>query len=241
MNPTEIALSRLSNAMRIYAEACANFEYLKRIDRDEAIDNLDMSFESKLEAFHSLYDIDHREFNYFENADTALLIALRNAIHHRDHIIFRSWNKWLSVHENFEQAKGNSFLFATHFIADTDYTSHQFYNLNDFYLRFDPKSTSVYSDTKLKKANKERLFLKLSTDLGLDELSKHATSSGYDKSKVYINIIPIFMSAISRVFESLRERDCKFDGFDAEIYESHFSSKITIYPNRFTYRSLMIS
>jgi len=47
---------------------------LKLIDLEEAIDNLDSAFEAKLEAFHSLYGVDKDDFDYFANADTAVLI-----------------------------------------------------------------------------------------------------------------------------------------------------------------------
>ena len=92
MKITERAIGKLANSMRIYAEANARFNELKRVDLEEAIDNLDRAFEAKLEAFHSVYDVDRSAFNYFEHADTALILLLRNAIHHRDHELFSSWN-----------------------------------------------------------------------------------------------------------------------------------------------------
>ncbi|MGL4604177.1 MAG: hypothetical protein ACRCU9_08510 [Iodobacter sp.] len=83
MKIKQIAVDKLSNTMRMYGEAKFNFEWLKLIDKEEAINNLDRAFESKLEAFHSLYDVTKYDFEYFSNADTALLILIRNAIHHR--------------------------------------------------------------------------------------------------------------------------------------------------------------
>ena len=71
MKVTEQAINKLANAMRIYAEANARFDELKKVDLQEAIDNLDRTFEAKLEAFHSLYDVDKVAFDYFEYADTA--------------------------------------------------------------------------------------------------------------------------------------------------------------------------
>ncbi len=62
-----------------------DFGRLFKVDREEAIDNLDRAFEAKLEAFHSLYDVSKAIFPYFEHGESAALIALRNAIHHRDH------------------------------------------------------------------------------------------------------------------------------------------------------------
>ncbi|MFL9764903.1 hypothetical protein [Vibrio cyclitrophicus] len=58
----EQALSKLANAMRIYGEAHMNFNRLKLVDAEEAIDNLDRALEAKLEAFHSLYDVTKDSF-----------------------------------------------------------------------------------------------------------------------------------------------------------------------------------
>jgi hypothetical protein len=84
------AIKKLANSMRMYVETHMDFSRLKDIDQEEAIDNLDRAFEAKLEAFHSLYDVTKDDFNYFSSGDTALIILLRNAIHHRDHLLFKS-------------------------------------------------------------------------------------------------------------------------------------------------------
>ncbi len=74
MNVQQNALSRLANAMRLFGEANLKFERLKKTDLEEAVHNLDRAFEAKLKAFHSLYDVDKAEFDYFAYADTAVLI-----------------------------------------------------------------------------------------------------------------------------------------------------------------------
>lgn len=43
--------------------------------------------EAKLETFHSLYDVAKDLFDYFDHEDTAVLILLRNAVHHRNHFL----------------------------------------------------------------------------------------------------------------------------------------------------------
>lgn len=57
MKAVQRAWERLSNAMRLYGEAVMRFPSLMEIDREEAITNLDLAFEAKLETFHSLYDV----------------------------------------------------------------------------------------------------------------------------------------------------------------------------------------
>ncbi|EJT6001814.1 hypothetical protein N3M21_004846, partial [Salmonella enterica subsp. enterica serovar Alachua] len=58
------AIKKLSNSMRVYVETHLEFHRLKEIDKEEAIDNLDLAFETKLEAFHSLYDISKSGIDY---------------------------------------------------------------------------------------------------------------------------------------------------------------------------------
>ncbi|SDE16249.1 hypothetical protein SAMN05660405_02541 [Psychrobacter pacificensis] len=38
------------------------FHKLKLVDGEEAINNLDCAFEAKLEAFHSLYDVNRPDY-----------------------------------------------------------------------------------------------------------------------------------------------------------------------------------
>lgn len=46
----EDAVSTLANTMRLYVEAHLRFADLFKIDPEEAIDNIDRAFETKLEA-----------------------------------------------------------------------------------------------------------------------------------------------------------------------------------------------
>ncbi|EKK7104504.1 hypothetical protein PON33_004720, partial [Salmonella enterica subsp. enterica serovar Alachua] len=40
------AIKKLSNSMRVYVETHLEFHRLKEIDKEEAIDNLDLAFET---------------------------------------------------------------------------------------------------------------------------------------------------------------------------------------------------
>ena len=56
--------------MRMYVETHTRFGELFEVDPEEAIDNLDRTFEMKLEAFHTLYDVSKGLFPYFRHGDT---------------------------------------------------------------------------------------------------------------------------------------------------------------------------
>ncbi|MGM5092368.1 hypothetical protein ACD589_38015 [Rhizobium sp. 814_E9_N1_1] len=148
MKITERAVAKLANSMRIYAEANARFNELKKVDLEEAIDNLDRAFEAKLEAFHSVYDVDRAVFNYFDHADTALILMLRNAIHHRDHELFSSWNNTMAQDGGPHRFSGAEFLIASHTLVGEAHVGRQLYKAEDFLFRLDPSQNSPALDVE---------------------------------------------------------------------------------------------
>ncbi|WP_197434752.1 hypothetical protein [Agrobacterium vitis] len=177
MKITERAIDKLANAMRIYAEANARFDELKKVDLQEAIDNLDRAFEAKLEAFHSLYDVDKVAFDYFENADTAVILLLRNAIHHRDHDMFSSWNATMAQEGGPLRFLGAEFLIASHHVAGGGHVGNQLYKVEDFLLRVDSGLNSPALETKMSAKNRVKTLGQLRTELRFNELLAKASDS----------------------------------------------------------------
>ncbi len=224
----KLALDKLSNSMRMYSEVCAGFDRLKLIDREEAIDNLDRAFEAKLEAFHSLYDVSKSEFEYFSNADTSLLILLRNAIHHRDHSLFHSWNYEMFHNKGLEKNSGAAFLMASHIVNDGAYTSRYYYKLDDIFDRIDDSRDSPYLETKMGAKNRKKLLKQMNEDLSFNSIALQAISERYPSKQVYINIVPIFISAMSKVFCYFNEKGIDFSRFDSDVYVKHFTKTMEI-------------
>jgi hypothetical protein len=235
------ALGRLANSMRLFGEANFKFEKLKKIDLEEAVHNLDRTFEAKLEAFHSLYDVDKTEFDYFAHADTAALIMLRNALHHRDHPLFSSWNEEMALNGGIGRSQGAEFIFAAHKVVGAGHTMRQCYRLDDFYLRLDETLGSPHLESRMGPRNREKLLEQVNSELQFKEISKHAAANRYPGHQVYLNVIPIFVSALCRVFRSLDDRGVKFDGFDAGAYKSVFVDELSVDLNRISYNKLRIS
>jgi hypothetical protein len=224
----KLALDKLSNSMRIYSEICVGFDRLKLIDREEAIDNLDRAFEAKLEAFHSLYDVSKSEFEYFNNAETALLILLRNAIHHRDHTLFHSWNYEMFHNNGLEKNHGAAFLMASHKVNDGAYTSRYFYKLDDIFDRIDDSKKSPYLEKKMGTKNREKLLLQITKELNFSSIASQAKSERYPSCQVYINIVPIFIAAMSKVFCCFKDKGVDFSRFDSDVYVKHFTKVMDI-------------
>jgi hypothetical protein len=234
------AVRKLANSMRIYVETHLDFQRLVLVDKEEAIDNLDRAFESKLEAFHSLYYVSKGHLDYFAHGDTASLILMRNAIHHRDHLLFRSWNQEMALDDGFKNYLGAEFLLVDYPNLGPPSKMRYFYKLEDFYLRIDESLGSSYLEKKMGPANREKLLNQIDSDLFFSEIRKYAESERYPLKQVYINAIPIFISATCRAFSALKERGVEFVGFDAEAYEQPFTNELKVDFSKFTCKPLRI-
>ncbi len=226
--------------MRIYVETHMDFQRLKYIDQEEAVDNLDRAFESKLEAFHSLYDVSKSDFDYFSYGDTAAIILLRNSVHHRDHLLFRSWNQEMAINEGHKKYLGAEFLLASYDVLDTPSRMRYFYKLQDFYLRVDNKLQSPYLENRMGAGNREKLLKQFDEELNFSTIKQHAKEERYPNGQIYINVMPIFISAVCRVFKALKESGVEFAGYDAKVYEEPFTNELDVDFSSITYEPLRI-
>lgn len=235
------AVKKLANSMRIYVETHIDFQRLVLIDKEEAIDNLDRAFESKLEAFHSLYDVSKDYLDYFAHGDTASLILMRNAIHHRDHLLFKSWNQEMALDDGFKNHLGAEFLLVDYPNLGSPSKMRYLYKLEDFYVRLDEEMESTYLEKRMGAANRKKLLDQLNSDLFFLAIRKYATSERYPLKQVYINVIPIFISATCRALSALKESGVQFIGFDAKAYEQPFTNELEVDFSKFTCTPLRIS
>lgn len=235
------AIKTLSNSMRIYGETHLNFQRLVRIDKEEAVDNLDRAFESKLEAFHSLYDVSKAHLDYFAHADTASLIMVRNAIHHRDHLLFRSWNQEMALDEGFRKYLGAEFLLVDYPILGDPSKMRYFYKIEDFYHRIDDAMPSPYLEKIMGPVKRRKLLGQINSDLFFSEIKRYAESERYPLKQVYVNAIPIFVSATCRVFSALKDAGVDFKGFDANTYKEPFTNELDVNFSKFTCTPLRVT
>lgn len=227
--------------MRIYVETHLEFQRLVRVDKEEAIDNLDRALESKFEAFHSLYDVSKEYLDYFAHADTAALILIRNAIHHRDHLLFKGWNQEMALDERFKNYLGAEFLLVDYPTLGSPSKMRYFYKLEDFYHRIDEVMASPYLEKRMGQANRKKLLNQLNVDLFFSEIRARAESDRYSIKQVYVNVIPIFISATCRVFSALKAAGVDFRGFDAKAYEEPFTNELDVDFSQFTCTPLRIT
>lgn len=213
------SVDRLSNSLRLFGEEQLKFSHLMELDQEEAVNNLDRSFEAILESFHSLYDVFHNkyDFDYFKYADTALLIMLRNAIHHRNHLLFKSWNKEMYLNSGFERMHGAEFLFISYDTCEESIFKPKFhYKLIDIYERLKSPQMHRYAEQHKQLFEEELLFSKI---------MEQAKENRYPEKQIYINIMPILISAMGKVFTSLKNNNIQVEGYDSDVYFEHFTSQ----------------
>jgi hypothetical protein len=218
--------------MRLYSEEVMRFPTLVKVDREEAITNLDLAFEAKLETFHTLYDVSKGipGFNYFGHGDTSLLIVLRNAIHHWDHDLFESRNARLGQPGALQELAGAEFLMAGYANVGNAWSSEHYVLLSDFFARL--------SSPNVKNALALRTLW--DNELRFAEISAYATKKRYPNSQVYIDLIPIFISAMHRVCKWLDGSAMKPKGFDGNVYSRHFLAPMGVDLDKVTYKTLRV-
>lgn len=234
----ERAIANLATAMRLYVEAHMRFASLFQDDPEEAINNLDMAFETKLEAFHRLYDVSKPLCDYHHHADTALVIALRNAIHHRDHPLFRSLLGRVYLEDGVERWQASAFLVAHHpTLHRSPVTARHLIRVDDLDARLNPDLASPYRD--ILNGTKAILRFKLiDNSLKLPDIRQRGARERYPEDQIYLDVMPVFMSAVCRAFKAMKAADIAFTGFDAETYEHPFTRQIVVDLNRVAFRSL---
>ncbi|HDY4894501.1 TPA: hypothetical protein RQV65_002582 [Yersinia enterocolitica] len=220
------ALGRFANNMRLYGEAFLRYRGLVEVDREEAIHNLDRAFEQNLEGFHTLYDVSQGIFDFHAHADTSLLIAIRNALHHRDHPLFHSLLQTLWLDEKPERLLGAEYLLARHrTLGGNPPPMMHLIKLEDIYNRLDPRCGSIYIN-QMGKANSLPRFIAMEDAFAFEKVHAKALKDRYPMKQVYLDLMPIFNSAVSRVFTALDLVGVPFQGFDANAYKSTFIEEL---------------
>ncbi|WP_202210874.1 hypothetical protein [Pseudomonas paraversuta] len=236
------AVSRLANTMRIYGEEHLRYKALVAIDKEEAIENLDRAWEATLEAFHTLYDVSRNEFDYFAQPDTSLLIALRNALHHRDHSLFSSLLPELWLCEAPEHLEGAAFLLVGHKSASGERSRmHHFVKLEDIYSRLDPSKNSLELLGLGKKSDIQKRFNLIEEGLGFKKVLAEAQAERYPGKQVYLDIMPVFISGVVKVFKALKSLGIEFKGYDAKTYEKCFTEELEVDLASFEFKILRMS
>lgn len=216
------AMSNLASDMRRYAEDWMRFPDLIKIDREEAITNVERSFESLLEGFHKVFDIlkMEQDFNLKEDPIFYISIALRNAHHHRNNSLFEFFFRSVFMDK---ELNGCYFIF-----YGTPVTGHDLHMthpvlLSDIRKRYDPALHSEFLDKRLKDKD---LFKKVYTSLGFNNIDKFVRLAKLNDEQIYFDLAPVIVYSLVRLWRYVDAKGIKLEGFDAETYESCFIDEI---------------
>ncbi|MDG4695663.1 MULTISPECIES: hypothetical protein [Providencia] len=210
----EHSVDRLCNALRLFSECSFSVKQLLHIDKEEAVDNHDRAFEVILESFHTLYDTSKKEVNYFNNPSSSLLIIIRNAIHHRNHSLFNSWNRTMIRRDGYKKYDGAEFLLCSYDpLNENSHVMQYYYKLDDIFTQLD-------NGQYIKPNNKKMII----DELNLNLIKNYASSQRYPLEQIYLNIIPVMCSAVRYAFNELIKKGIEPSGFDSEVYLKHFTT-----------------
>ena len=146
----------------------------------------------------------------------------------------------MALDNGFKNYLGAEFLLVDYPTLGSPSKMRYFFKLEDFYLRVDESLESPYLEKKMGAAKREKLLNQLDSDLFFSDIRKHAESERYPLKQIYINVIPIFISATCRAFSALKESGVQFAGFDAETYGQPFTNELKVDFSRFMCEPLRI-
>lgn len=215
VTPVQRAWEGLANTMRLYVESSSRFKELLAIDKEEAVNNIEMGMQAKLEKFHALWDVTKadKSFAYEGYGDTSLLLVMRNALHHHhDHALFESWNARIGLNDGMARLSGAEFLLASTTPESDVHTGRAYYRLDDFYERLKHK--------RVPSPAKHRAMW--DTELQFAAIAKDGVDGRYPADQVYVDIMPAFIEAVRRVRGWLAATGFTPSGDDGRTYFQSF-------------------
>jgi hypothetical protein len=93
--------------------------------------------------------------------------------------------------------------------------------LSDVYDRLDPSANSPYLN-RMVRNNASAQFEALEAGLALTKIWRHTRVERYPDSQVYLDVMPIFKSSVSRVFAALADARVPFKNHDEKTYKQMF-------------------
>jgi hypothetical protein len=219
-SPIDVAFDDLAHSLRRLLEAHwhAHRGGLLRVDRNEAIGNIEGALTGAFNAFHSLYDAmgkgPSRTFSWWDSGPLTTVLSIRNARHHNKANKIRT----LYTHHAREAARPDrmeSYILVDFRSPDPEASTFEVYlswqDLDEL-LRMSP------AESRLKPSSAElvRSYLRSEKFLGYSEFYHVPEAS------VFFNIIPIFVDAGYSVYPVL-EGSLNAFSTEGEAFKATFS------------------
>ncbi|WP_176005383.1 hypothetical protein [Flavobacterium agri] len=198
----------------------ANRFGLLKVDRAEAIGNIETGLSGVLNSFHNLYDAIQKQMapapiNWYESAPLALMLVLRNARHH-NHA-----NRIRTLYSHYLQEASEIGTMESYILIDFPCpedganTFDLHVSWGDLKHLFDlPKK-----DTQIKDMTRSIISDYLSTS----KFREYAELYKLPESKLCFNIIPLFVNAAATITPFIKDH-CEPDSSEARFFAEHFCS-----------------
>lgn len=202
----------LSHSLRIFMENYWNFPELGKIDFNEAVGNLDISFNAILNSMHSLYDA-HKQKNGKSNwhlqVEFLTVVAIRNARHHNNVKKIRQFLHIASL-----DSPTNSYLLISPKPAAEDARVLEYYiKLSDFddLLKQNTSSSRLPNDARQK----------IHSYLNWGKIEAIAKKENILMENVFYNAIPLIINAGIIIYPDIA-KSISGKSTESEIFKSFF-------------------
>ncbi len=220
----EHAFEELAQNLRVLLEADsrANRGGLLLVDRAEAVGNIETALTSVLNAFHSLHDSIEKQLgtnpiNWYETGPLAVVLAIRNARHHNKANRIRSLYTYHTQEAERIQHMEQYVLIDFPIPDEGADTFDVFISWED--LSFLLSLPQV--ESRLRKSTCDVIKEYLNTA----QYPEYAKYYELPESRVFINVVPIFVNAAATIVPYIKEH-CGKDSTESKFFSEHFSTVV---------------
>ncbi|AVQ39097.1 hypothetical protein C7M56_10510 [Clostridium botulinum] len=187
----------LAQSLRVFGESYmrAYLFNLIETDRAEAVGNMEVAFNSVINAYHNLYDVMAKLLNkpvdWYNTPELCTILAIRNARHH---------NVANRIRSIFNYHLQNSILpndIMEYVIVDfPNYQNGKYgegdcFNFHISWFDLDELLNLPQNESRLRNTTKALIR----EYLNADEFEKYATLKGITKDRIFINVVPLILNA----------------------------------------------
>jgi len=218
----EYSFEELAQCLRVLLEAHynANGGGLLFVDRAEAVGNIESAYTGLLNSFHNLYDAIGKQLvsspiDWYKSPPLAIVLAIRNARHHNAANRIRTLYTY-----HIQEAKSiqhmENYILVDFPCSDEGADTFELYvswlDLKNL-LSQPAKETRIKEDTK-----------KIINDyINTARFIEYAKNYKLDESKVFFNIIPLFVNAAATIVPLIKDY-CGSGSDEAKFFAIHFST-----------------
>lgn len=105
---------------------------------------------------------------------------------------------------------------------------NHYIRLDDLDSRLNPSLKSKHLDKSLNELKANLRFETINSELSIETIRERIKKDRYPEDQVYLDLMPIFVSAVCKVFKACKKAGLDFKGFDAETYEIPFVTELDV-------------